>query len=122
MISKNKHERGDLANRKSSENDKLELGNNFTLTYVIYQDHVEFKNCNSITMRPCVRETIGWISSENSEAVYICSDRPAKPFKNLKTRESGLLILKCDILEMINITFDNCFICNREFILGKTNS
>ena len=124
MVSKNKSKRGDLASRKSSvtkNKKKLDLGNDFTLTYVIYRDHVEFRNSNSITMRPCVRETIGWKAFENSEAICICSDLPAKPLENLKTKESGLLILKSDIIELIDITFDNCFICNRRFILGNTN-
>ena len=124
MISKNESKRGDLASRKDSEtkNKKmLDLGKKFTLTYMIYRDHVEFRNCNSITMRPCVRETVGWISFENSEAICICSDLPAKPLEDNKTRESGLLILKSDIIELIQIDFDNCFICKRRFILGNIN-
>ncbi|MBY9013950.1 MAG: hypothetical protein KGD70_16390 [Candidatus Lokiarchaeota archaeon] len=56
----------------------IDLGNELTLIYLIYLDHVEFRNCNSLTMRPCVREIVGWKAGENSEAICICSDKPAK--------------------------------------------
>ena len=125
MISKNKSKRGDLANRKGSEtkNKKIiDLGNELTLIYLIYLDHVEFRNCNSLTMRPCVREIVGWKAGENSEAICICSDKPAKPIGNLPTKESGHLILKSDILALLIIPFANCFIYNSQCVLEDINS
>lgn len=113
---------GETANRNSSLiQNKLDLGNEFTLTYIIYQDHVEFRNSNSITMRPYIRETIGWKSFENNKGICICSDLPVESLENSKTKESGFLILKSDIIVRIDIHFDNCFICNRRFILGNIN-
>ena len=124
MTKKDRKEKGGKARKESSKTENKKennLGNNFSLIHVFYRDHLEYKNSNSITLYPPVREAIGWLSSENSEAICLCYDRLAKPFPNHKTRESGLLILKNDILEIIYIDFDNCFNCNRNFILGNNN-
>ena len=121
MSLRNNNTKGGTAQKKNSstENKKKKLRKNFTLTYVIYLDHVEYRNCNSKTIRPVVRESVGWISSEDDNAICICSDRSPKLFKDIQNKESGFLILKNNILELVEIDFDNCFICNRECILGN---
>ncbi|TRZ53850.1 MAG: hypothetical protein D4S01_00565 [Dehalococcoidia bacterium] len=73
-----------------------------TLVYVLYRDHVLFRNSDSSLYHPCIRECVGWVIKEDEEAVCILFDRSAKPLPNQKTKpsESGLVILKGDILEM----------------------
>ena len=70
-----------------------------SLIYVRYKDHVLFKNCNHSNMKPSVREVVGWLVLETQEAIYVCCDRPVEPFPHEKSSESGLVILKSDVLE-----------------------
>jgi len=72
------------------------------LVYLKYRDHVLFKNMDSSTVVPAERETIGWIIKENDQALWVVSDRPSKNLPKLEkhVEESGLVILKTDILEM----------------------
>jgi hypothetical protein len=69
------------------------------LTYVKYRDHVLFKKCNHSDMKPSIREVVGWLVHETQEAIYICCDRSVDPLPCEKPSESGLVILKSDILE-----------------------
>ena len=73
-----------------------------TLVYVLYRDHVLFRNSDSSLYHPCIRECVGWILKENEEAMWILHDRSAKPLPNQKTKasESGLVLLKGDIIEI----------------------
>lgn len=50
-------------------------------------------------MKPSIREVVGWLVHETLEAVYICCDRSVDPLPCEKPSESGLVILKSDILE-----------------------
>jgi hypothetical protein len=73
-----------------------------TLVYIRYRDHVLFRNSDSSLYHPCIRECVGWITKEDEEAVCILFDRSIKPLPNQKTNlnETGLVLLKGDILEM----------------------
>ena len=75
------------------------------LVYIRYRDHLLFRNANSSLYRPAIRETVGWLIKENGSAVWILWDRSVKPLphKRVPTSESGLVILKSDILEMRKI-------------------
>ena len=73
--------------------------------YVRYLDHVLFKNISSDLSRPVVREVVGWLAKESDEAVWIVWDRSAEKVPNQMVQpcESGLVILKSDMLEMKKI-------------------
>jgi hypothetical protein len=72
------------------------------LVYIRYWDHVIFRDSNPSCLRPVIRECIGWLMKENEQAVYILWDRSVKklPHERIQPRESGLIILKNDIIEM----------------------
>jgi hypothetical protein len=70
-----------------------------SLMYVRYRDHVLFKKCNHSDMKPSVREAVGWLVLETNDAICICCDRSVEPLPCEKPSESGLLILKSDVLE-----------------------
>jgi len=70
-----------------------------SLMYVKYKDHVLFKKCDHSDMKPNVREAVGWLVLETNDAIHICCDRSVKPLPYEKLSESGLLILKSDVLE-----------------------
>ncbi|MFC1486931.1 hypothetical protein ACFLRN_04495 [Thermoproteota archaeon] len=73
-----------------------------TLVYVCYRDHVLFRNSDSSLYYPSIRECVGWVLKESEEAMWILHDRSKNPLPNQKTKpsESGLVILKGDILEV----------------------
>ncbi len=75
------------------------------LFYVRYLDHVLFKNVDSELCKPVVREVVGWLVKENDEAIWIVCDRSVEKVSNQIVRacESGLVILKSDMLEMKKI-------------------
>lgn len=68
------------------------------LVYIRYRDHVLFRNSSHSLLAPVVRETVGWIVRESDEALWILWDKCAD--KSELNPESGLIILKSDILEM----------------------
>jgi len=76
-----------------------------TLTYIRYRDHVLFRNTNPKLYHPSIRECVGWIVKENCEAIWVLWDRSVKPLPHERTKstESGLVILKSEILEMKNL-------------------
>ncbi len=124
LISKNNLSGGGMASRECSENQNkkkqlLEFGKKTKLTYVKYSDHVLFRNYDSSKLKPCIRETIGWIRFEDEEAIYICSDVATKPILNMKKRESGLVILKSTVLERIDYNLARILITNQECNLSN---
>ena len=73
------------------------------LVYVRYKDHVLFRNSNpKLYESSNIRETLGWLMHETNEALFLIHDRIVKPFVN-EVRETGLIILKSDILEIRTI-------------------
>lgn len=72
------------------------------LVHIRYRDHVLFRNVDPDLYHPSIRECVGWIVKENDDAVWILWDRSVKKLPHERTRpsESGLVILKSDILEM----------------------
>jgi hypothetical protein len=75
--------------------------NGGSLVYIRYRDHVLFRNADLSLYKPAVRETIGWLKKESDEAIWILWDRSVTPLPHERTgTESGLVILKSDIIEM----------------------
>ena len=70
------------------------------LLYVKYEDHVLFLYCNPYEMDSCIREVVGWLTFETETKICISSDRPVDPQPNEK-KESGFIILKNDIIEVL---------------------
>ena len=70
-----------------------------SLVYMKYVDHVLFRNADSSLLRPYVREVVGWLVRETDEALCLCHDRAVEPLPFEKPSESGLIILKSDVLE-----------------------
>ena len=124
LISKNNPKGGMATSRDRSENQNkkkqfLEFGKKNKLTHVKYRDHVLFRNCDSSKLKPCIRETIGWIRFEDQEAIYICSDVATKPILNMKNRESGLIILKSTVLERNDYSLTRNLSTNQDVSLGN---
>ena len=115
-------ERGETASSERSKNQnrkKREKLHQTPLTYIKYQDHILFRNCDSSKIKPAIREVIGWVISENAEAVVICSDVPVELLPNEKPVESGFLILKNDIIERYEVESGNAFKRSRIAYCGQ---
>jgi hypothetical protein len=76
-----------------------------SVVYVRYRDHVLFRNADPNLYRPAEREAVGWIVKENDEAVWILWDKSVckLPHERVQPSESGLVILKAEILELRGI-------------------
>jgi len=75
------------------------------LFHVRYLDHVIFKNVDSELCTPVMRELVGWLVKENDEAMWIVCDRSVERVSAQKVQacESGMVILKSDLLEIKKI-------------------
>jgi len=69
-----------------------------SLAYIRYLDHLLYRNINHNRVEPVSRELVGWVAKENSDAVWIVFDRSIG--NEACQAESGLVVLKSDILEM----------------------
>jgi len=76
--------------------------NEDSLVYVRYLDHVLFRNSDAGLFAPALRETVGWLHSETADAVWLLWERSVKPLPHERStaEESGLVLLKSDIVEM----------------------
>jgi hypothetical protein len=72
------------------------------LVHIRYRDHVLFRDADPSLYRPAIRECVGWVIKENDEAVWVLWDRSVEPLphETMRPEESGLVILKSDILEL----------------------
>jgi len=88
--------------KKRSREERASATKKDRIYYIRYRDHVLFRNTQHDRHHPCVRETCGWIVGETTEAVCILWDRDVKhiPHQKPLLQESGLVILKGDIMEM----------------------
>jgi hypothetical protein len=75
------------------------------LVYVRYLDHLLFKHANPVQYGPVEREAVGWLVREEPRAVYIVTDRGVESELEM---DSGLVILKSDILEMKALAQGTC--------------
>jgi hypothetical protein len=103
MLSKNKLEGGEVANRESGENHGKETDTRFgkigAPLYVKYRDLVLFKNSDPDEMKLSIREAMGWLFGVDSEIILICFDQPVDPLPNEQASVAGLVIPKDCILE-----------------------
>ena len=78
------------------------MAENGNLVYIRYRDHVLYRRTDAGKMRPQVREAVGWLHKENGEAVWILWDRGISnlPHERVRPEESGLVLLKADVLEL----------------------
>lgn len=72
------------------------------LVYVRYLDHVLFRNSDAGLFRPALRETVGWLHRETTDAVWLLWERSVEPLPHERSpaEESGLVLLKSSIVEM----------------------
>ena len=68
--------------------------------YVRYKDHVLFKNIQQPMEEAIQRETIGWLSRENSEIILVEHDRTMPNAELCSGQSNGLIILKSCIIEI----------------------
>jgi len=82
-----------------------EIGN---IVYVKYADHVLYRNINSEKICPVIRETLGWKINEGMDFIQICWDKSViHQESEIIDSNSGLLIMKNDILELSFIQIQN---------------
>jgi len=68
--------------------------------YVRYKDHVLFKNIIQPMEEAMERETVGWLSKENSEIILVEHDRTMPNAELCSGQSNGLIILKSCIIEI----------------------
>ncbi len=68
--------------------------------YIRYKDHVLFKNIQHPMEEAMQRETIGWLSKENSEIILVEHDRTMSNSELCSGQSNGLIILKSCIIEI----------------------
>ena len=68
--------------------------------YIRYKDHVLFKNIQQPMEEAMQRETIGWLSKENSEIILVEHDRTMPNAELCTGQSNGLIILKSCIIEI----------------------
>ncbi len=68
--------------------------------YIRYKDHVLFKNIQHPMEEAMQRETIGWLSKENSEIILVEHDRTMPNAELCSGQSNGLIILKSCIIEI----------------------
>ena len=77
------------------------------LVYVKFKDHVIFKDhLNAMRVKPIVRETIGWLVSNNDNWITLLWLREPERGSRQLRRETGICILKSDIITMKEVEID----------------
>jgi hypothetical protein len=78
--------------------------------YVMYKDHVFFRNVEAPTAQAVIRETLGWIKEETEDTLLIECDRPL-----LECRRgfNGVVIIKSCIISLVRLNL-NCQIANKK--------
>ncbi|MCW4024804.1 MAG: hypothetical protein NWF01_07200 [Candidatus Bathyarchaeota archaeon] len=72
------------------------------LIFVRYLDHVLYNRSNALSMKPQIREAVGWIIYNCERYIILAWDRDADPptLTGGDPKASGLVLLKSDILEL----------------------
>ena len=71
-----------------------------SIVYIRYKDHVLFKNTAKPIRDIAERETMGWLTHENTEHVCIEHDRTIESLQYASGTGSGLVLLKSCIVEI----------------------
>jgi hypothetical protein len=80
--------------------------------YIRYKDHVLFKNIQQPIAEAIERETIGWLSKENSELILVEHDRTVPDNRLPSGQGSGVIILKSCILEIHELPLQKSSDCH----------
>jgi hypothetical protein len=80
--------------------------------YIRYKDHVLFKNTKHPIEEAIERETIGWLSKENSEIILVEHDRARPNTELCGCQINGLVILKNCITEIRSLPLQKSSECN----------
>src|SRR3972149_7862502 len=80
---------------------KAELSQTQELVFVRYLDHVLYHRSSAVTMKPQLREPVGWLVFEGEQYITLAWDCDAEPptLKGGDSKASGLVLLKSDMLE-----------------------
>ena len=70
--------------------------------YVMYKDHVLYHRAQPESLKPQVRECVGWLVYDCAEYIILSWVRDAGPptLKGGDPKASGLVVLRSNILEM----------------------
>jgi len=71
-----------------------------SVVYIRYKDHVLFRNTVKPLKDAAERETLGWLTQQNSELLCIQNDRTIESLQHSSGTASGLILLKSCILEI----------------------
>jgi len=82
-----------------------------TAVYVRYRDHVLFKDVDPSALKPLEREAIGFLAHEATDYIQIIWERSVENGSNpaIKTKATGLVILRSDILELKPLNESNIY-------------
>lgn len=73
------------------------------LVHIRYKDHIEFRNTNhKLYFDVNVREAVGWVVQETDQYLFMLYDRSVELVPN-EISESGLILIKSDIIELKEI-------------------
>ena len=72
------------------------------LVYIRYKDHVLYHRGDPLSLKPLLREAVGWLVYDGEDYIVLCWDRDAGPpaLKGGDSKASGLVLLRGDILEL----------------------
>jgi hypothetical protein len=70
------------------------------VVYVMYKDHIVFKNVQNPLAEAMIRETLGWVRKENEELMLIEHDRPTLQGC---CGFNGVVILKRCIISIVEV-------------------
>jgi len=80
--------------------------------YIRYKDHVLFKNIQQPIADAIERETIGWLTKQDTEIVLIEHDRTIPNAQIPSGSGSGLIILKSCIIEIRELPLQESSYCH----------
>jgi hypothetical protein len=72
------------------------------LVYVRYRDHVLYLRGDPLSLKPQVRECVGWLVYDGADYIIVAWDRDAEPptLRGGDPKASGLVLMRGDILEL----------------------
>ena len=71
-----------------------------SVLYILYLDHVLYRNTPKPVEKPVECETVGWLTSESNEVIHIENDRTLDKLPYSSGRGSGFVLLKSCIKEV----------------------
>ena len=84
--------------------------------YVMYRDHVFFRNVESPAAEAIVREALGWVREENDEVMLIECDRP---LSECHSGFNGVVVVKSCIIFMVSLNFEHVLNCPHTLLKNR---